>query len=93
MGGLSDQSKVTELYSFLTDKALLWATVVWEQGDESVLSYDQFVSHFGMCLTMLPGEGRFLLACSFQNREIDRWSNMFCSLGHRQQTAIGMNLH
>lgn len=43
---VSDHQKITQCLSLFLNKALIWATAVWEQGSESPSSYEHFVELF-----------------------------------------------
>lgn len=48
---------MAEFISFLTGRALKWATAVWEAGDVALLSYEAFIDRFTMVFDHNP-EGK-----------------------------------
>lgn len=71
--GINNQQKIAQFLNLLSDKALKWATPVWEKGGESLSSYNCFIKIFChvFFFTMLQAERKLESTCLRSNKERD----------------------
>lgn len=69
--------------NLLTDRALLWATVIWEARDKVLFSFEQFQQLFRRVFEYAPEEddaSECLLSLSQGNHQAAEYALEFCML-------------